>query len=321
MACRWLDDYERDKPFFLHIGFVGPHDPFDPPQRLLDLYKEADIPAPVFSGDEYETKPPQHKRFMEGFSREPDFDSHPMYGANRIDFFNMDEADFKEMRRHYYAKITLLDEQLGLIMDTLKARGLLENTVVVFTSDHGDNMGDHRLMYKWLMTEQTTRVPMMVRLPGAARGGTIDDRLFTQMDVGPTLLDFSGATLPAYLDGRSNRVRLETGDSSAVPDRVYCQDNYQTMVRTETRRMIHYAGQPYGEYYDMESDPWELNNLWTDPARQEEIRQLRMDYLEWREVSTYLGSIERCRRGPKERRKWPAFFPDDPYFLQGWNLK
>lgn len=169
------------KPFFLHIGFVGPHDPFDKPQRFLDMYED--------------------RRLMEGFSREPYLDNHPMYGANRIDFFNMNEADFKEMRRHYYAKITLIDELLSLIMNTLKAHGLLENTVVVFTSDHGDNMGDHRLMYKWLMTEQTTRIPMMIHLPGVARGGTIDDRLFSQIDAGPALLDFAGGIIPAYLDG------------------------------------------------------------------------------------------------------------------------
>lgn len=321
MSCRWLEDYRRDKPFFLHIGFVGPHDPFDPPQRFLDMYEGADIPAPVASGTEFEDKPPQHRRFMDGFRNDPDYDEHPSYGSNRVDFFNMTEEDFKEMRRHYFAKITMIDEQIGNIMDTLEARGLLENTVVVFTSDHGDNMGDHQLMYKWLMTEQTTRIPMMVRLPGAARGGAVDKKLFTQMDVGPTLLDFAGVTIPAYLDGRSNRARLETGDASGAPDTVYCQDNYQTMVRTETRRMIHYAGQPYGEYYDMDADPWELNNLWADPARQDEIQKLRMAYLEWREVSTYLGSIERCGRGPEDRRKWPAYFPNDPYFLQGWNSK
>jgi arylsulfatase A-like enzyme len=324
IGCRWLKDYNRKKPFFLHIGFVGPHDPFDPPQRFLDMYKGVDVPAPVASGTEFEDRPPQYRRFMERFRNPADTTGGKKdgaYGANRIDFFKMKEADFKDLRRHYYAKITMIDEQVGNIMKTLKERGLLDNTIIVFTSDHGDNMGDHQLMFKWMMTEQTTRIPMMVRLPGAVRGGTIDNRLFTQMDIGPTLLDFAGVKIPAYLDGRSNLARLKKGDTNCIPDKVYCQDNYMTMVRTENRRMIHYAGQPYGEYYDMESDPLEQKNLWSDSSRQEEIRRLRMEYLQWREVSTYLGSIERCKRGPTERRKWPAYFPDDPYFLQGWNLK
>lgn len=317
MTCRWLEDYNRDKPFFLHVGFVGPHDPFDPPQRFLDKYESSEIPAPVCSGREFDEKPPQHRRFMEGLKKEPDFNSHPMYGANKVDLFKMTEKEILEMRRHYYAKITQIDEQLGRIVSTLKSSGLLENTILIFTSDHGDNLGDHQLIYKWLMTEQTTRVPMMVRLPDGGCGGTVDRRLFTQMDIGPTILDFAGIDIPSYLDGNSNRKRIMDGDESEVPKMVFCQDNYLTMVRTETRRMVHYAGQAYGEYYDMENDPWELFNLWEDADSQKEIEALRMSYLSWREISTYLGSIERCKRGPGERRRWPAYFPNDPYFLQG----
>jgi arylsulfatase A-like enzyme len=318
MSCRWIEDYDRDKPFFYHIGFVGPHDPFDPPQRFLDMYKDADVPAPKISGDEFETKPQQYKRFMDkqnDFLH--DFDQGDGYGANCIKLNKMSVDDIKEMRRHYYAKVTQIDEQIGFIMDTLEKKGLLDNTIIVFTSDHGENLGDHQAIYKWLMTEQTTRIPMIIRMPGAKRGGTLDDKLFTQMDIGPTLLDFAGVNIPAYLDGHSNLQRTSEGDMSEAPDKVYCQDNYLTMVRTEKRRLVNYAGQPYGEYYDIENDPWEFNNLYDLPEYQDEIKQLKFEYLEWREISTYLGSGERVKRPPEFKRKWPAYHPHDPYVLQG----
>lgn len=318
ISCRWLDDYDNDKPFFLHIGFVGPHDPFDPPQRFLDMYENIDVPAPVVSGDEFETKPKQYERFMDNLrNRVPDYQKGEIYGANVIPLKEMGIQDYKEMRKHYYAKVTQIDEQIGKIMDCLEKKGLLDNTIVVFTSDHGENMGDHQLIYKWLMTEQTTRIPMIIRLPGAENGGTIDKKLFTQMDIGPTMLDFAGAKVPSYLDGNSTRKRLMQGEKSEAPDMVFCQDNYLTMVRTEDRRMIHYAGQHYGEYYDMENDPWEKRNLWDTPEYQEEIKDLKLKYLEWRAASSYLGSIERIKCAPNGQRKWPAFHPHDPYVLQG----
>ncbi len=317
MSVRWLEDYRRNKPFFLHVGFVGPHDPYDPPQRFLDMYADRDIPAPIVSGDEFETKPGQYARFMEWHNeRLPNFDGSPAHGSNRLCLADMSPDEVLDMRRHYYAKITQIDEQVGRIMDCLEERGLLDNTLVIFTSDHGDNLGDHQMIWKWLMTEQTTRVPMIVRLPGGKRGGTRDDRLFTQMDIGPTLLEFAGVDIPAYLDGKSNLSRLTDGDERSIPDMVFCQDNYLTMVRTEDRRLIHYAGQPYGELYDMETDPGECVNLWDSDEEREERDRIRLEYLEWRATSSYLGSYGRLENPKGKRRKFPAYHPHDPYVLQ-----
>ena len=319
MATRWIDDYEEDKPFFLHIGFHGPHDPFDPPKRVLDMYDDIEIPGPIYQENGLDNKPKQYKRFMKRFyEEETDYSQAPQYGSGSMYLADKTDEDIKRWRKHYYAKITFIDEQIGQIMESLEARNLLDNTMIILTSDHGDNLGDHQLIYKWLMTEQSTRVPMVVRMPNTKRAGDVDEKLFTHMDIGPTVLDFAGIEVPSYLDGSTNLARITDGDMSQAPGKVYCQDNYLTMVRTETKRMIHYAGQPYGEYYDIENDPNEFNNLYDSQGHQDEIKELKLEYLEWRAVSSYLGSVERTQKNCYEKRKWPQFNPHDPYFLQGW---
>ncbi|MGL1890061.1 MAG: sulfatase-like hydrolase/transferase [Spirochaetaceae bacterium] len=322
MATRWIQDYKEDKPFFLHVGFHGPHDPFDPPGRVLDMYNSIEVPGPVYKKNGLDDKPKQYKRFMERFYKNnSDYSVAPQYGVGNMYLGDKTDDDIKRWRKHYYAKITFIDEQIGKIMESLKERNMLNNTIIVLTSDHGENLGDHQLIYKWLMTEQTTRVPMVIRLPEKHRGGCIDDKLFTQMDIGPTILDFAQIEVPDYFDGKSNLKRLTCGDQTLAPDKVYCQDNYLTMVRTETRRMIHYAGQEYGEYYDIEKDPNEFNNLYDNKSYEEEIKTLKLEYLEWRAVSSYLGSVERTKKSCYEKRKWPQYNPNDPYFLQGWAKK
>jgi len=316
MATNWIDSYSKDKPFFLHIGFVGPHDPFAPPQRFVDMYKDVDVPDPIVSGDEFETKPPQYKRFMEQCINEQNMTKSPTYGVYNCRIDDKTPEQIKQMRRHYYARVTAIDEQIGFIMDSLKSKGLLENTIVVFTSDHGENLGDHRMMYKWLMTEQSTKVPMMVRLPLAARAA-VDDGLFTQMDIGPTLLEFAGIDIPCYLDGKSNLKRITDGDSSQIPDKVYCEDNYLTMVRAKDKKMVYYSSQPYGEYYDLENDPDEFYNLYDCPDHAKDITGMKLALLDWVTSSSYLGSALDVGLGGKPKRHWPQYSPDDPYILSG----
>lgn len=225
------------------------------------------------------------------------------------------------MRRHYYAKITGIDHQVGKILDALEAQGLMDNTLILFTSDHGDNLGDHEMIYKWLMTEQALHVPMLARLPGGVRGGAVDDDLFTQMDIGPTILTALGLEVPQRLDGRSNWKRLANGDAGEAPERVYCEDNYLTMVRSNDRKLIYYAGQEHEEYFDLSTDPWEEHNLAADPDFAQEILQTKADMLDWLTVSRYLGSLPHINDPCGKRGIWPANHPHDPYVLSTGSKK
>ena len=317
-AVNWIDSYSKNDPFFLQIGFVGPHDPFAPPKRFIDMYKDREVPEPIVSGDGYAAKPPQFKRLMEQCINPPRFKVAPGYGVYQIKLDDKTSEQITNMRKHYYARITAIDEQIGHIMQALQQKDLLENTIIILTSDHGDNLGDHGMMYKWVMTEQSTRVPLIVRLPSSYnRSGVIDDKLFSQMDIGPTLLDFADKETSCYLDGTSNFNRIVNGDLSEVPAKVYCEDNYLTMIRTETDKMVYYAGQDHGEYYDLVNDPHELENLYGSNSCQDRIKQLKFDLLDWLSTSRYLGSTVDVGLAGKSERHWPDNHPEDPYILIG----
>ncbi|MEN8790784.1 MAG: sulfatase-like hydrolase/transferase [Lentimonas sp.] len=321
MAKRWIDDYDGKDPFYLHIGFQGPHDPFDPPQRFLDMYADRDVPLPHFDTNGLSVRPPQYERFMEATRNPHKFHIAPPYGAWASDFTGKSDEDFKRMRRHYYACITQIDEQIGLLMDSLEAKGLLDNTLILFTSDHGDNLGDHEMIYKWLMTDQVVNVPMIARLPGGDRGGALDNDLFSQIDIGPTCLTALGLDVPQRLDGSSNWKRMTEGDSSEAPDRVYAEDNYLTMIRTKTRKLIHYAGQKTTEYFNLEQDPWEEHNLADNPDYSQEILVLKAETMDWMTESRYLGSVAQINQDSEPRGVWPQNHPHDPYALNVGSIK
>ena len=320
MACRWIRDYAREQPFYLHVGFQGPHDPFDPPQRFLDRYADREVPLPRADRGGLDARPPQYKRHMEAVLNDTRWDSPPSHAGWAIDLRTAGAAELERMRRHYYALVTQIDEQVGFIMDALAARGMLDDTLVIFTSDHGENLGDHGLMYKWLMTDEAIRVPMIVRLPGPAgttvpRAGERDELLFSQIDVGPTILEAAGLPVPDRLDGASNLRRLLTGDPAQAPDAVFCEDNYLTMHRTLHRKYIHYAGQPHAEYFDLTNDPFEERNLFGDPAYEPEIVRLRSSLLDWLLCSRYHGSLSQVGLAGGSRAIWPANHPEDPWVL------
>ncbi|MDQ8183527.1 sulfatase-like hydrolase/transferase [Pelagicoccus sp. SDUM812005] len=312
-AVERIEKLDTDQPFYLHVGFVGPHDPYAPPQRFVDLYADREVPEPKVTGREFDEKPPQFRRFMEQCINPATFSNCPGFGVYNVQLSDKSPNELRRMRRHYYGRITAIDEQIGHILAALEKKGALENTIILFTSDHGDNLGDHQMIYKWLMTEQVTNIPLVFRLPNGARAGEVDSKLFSQIDVGPTFLEAAGLESQPRLDGSSAYQRLTTGDASSASDRVYCEDNYLTMMRTEQDKLVHYAGQDYGEYYDLAEDPDESRNLFDSPDHQGRIKELQAELLDWVLSSRYLRSAPNGQARPH----WPDYHPEDPYILSG----
>ena len=315
-AVNWVNKYDKTEPFFLHIGFQGPHDPFTVPKRFLDMYEDIDVPAPV-DADGGQNKPPQYERFRRTIS-EPFYgiDKPPMYGASYIKLEGKTSKDIARMRKHYYAKITAIDEQLGRIMAALEAKGMLDNTIIVFTSDHGENLADHNLVYKWLMTDQAVKVPMMIALPKKLQRTAVDARLFSQIDVGPTLLDMCSIKPTVTLDGRSNKNRVLSGSDENVPAEVFCFQNYLTMLRTDNEKLINYSQQPYGEYYDLEEDPIESRNLYD--SSKDKVNRLKGRLFDWFSASRFLGTPQDFSNSLSDKltrkpRLYPDNYPKDPY--------
>ena len=295
-AVEWLEVWQPDRPLFLEVGFPGPHEPYDPPQRFVDLYADAEIPAPVFRKGELDAKPPQQKAHQRHFETT----SHNAV----IDFRSATEAQVREMRRHYYANISLIDERIGALLATLERKDMLDNSVVIFTSDHGDCLGDHQLPYKWLMYDAMVRVPLIVKDFRRERTACCDHPV-SLIDLGPTLLDWAGLPIPTYLEGRSLVPCCETGDTDALSPHVFCEDNYLVMIRSRRRKLVYYIGQCYGELYDLERDPHELHNLWDDPEWAGAKAELKAELLDWLARSNYLNSSYKQSRSRTSAPLWP----------------
>ncbi len=182
---------------------------------------------------------------------------------------------WREIVARYWGYVTMIDDMVGIIMDELEAQGCLDNTLVVFSTDHGDNMGAHRLIEKGPFTyEQCYRLPMIAAYPGCENpGGTSDEFVYLQ-DLYPTFLEIAGRTAPTEPDTKSFLAQMQGKDASMERDSIYAQfyaqlfKFEQRMIRTRTHKFV-YNHSDIGELYDLENDPWEMTNLIDLPETKE----------------------------------------------------
>ncbi|HLP26114.1 MAG TPA: sulfatase-like hydrolase/transferase, partial [Acidobacteriota bacterium] len=218
---------------------------------------------------------PQHYRLTQ--ERDPDFSAWNEAGGHRVLGFHSHLRDDETRRRDmavYYGMVSLLDKYVGRILDHLAARGLAENTLVVFTSDHGHLYGQHGLIAKGpFHYEDLVRVPMITRFPGRIPAGVRDARLQTLVDLPATFLDCAGLPPPASTSARS-QWKIWQGAQEPGRDCVLIENRHQptkvhlnTLV-TDRYKLTVYRGLHDGELFDLERDPGELSNLWTAPDAQ-----------------------------------------------------
>lgn len=293
----WIDGYQGEQPIFLMAGFTGPHEPWDPLPRHLDLYRGKAMPPTFAREGELDEKPPQHRAHQEFHAST----SH----ESQIDLRGASQEQIAEMKRHYCAKITTVDEQIGRVLDALERRGWLQNSLLIFCSDHGELLGDHGLAYKWLMYDPIVHVPLIIRHPGSVASPSQVTDLVSLMDLGPTILQAAGVDIPAYLEGCSLQPYLQ-GEPIQPRSAVFCEDNYQIMMRSPTHKLVYYAGQEMGELYDMQTDPHELYNLWNQPQHAALRDSLKLRLLDWLAASTYFNAGYRQNRSRQYELRWPG---------------
>ena len=313
MVCTWLDRWDQFKPLFLQIGFPGPHEPYDPPKKYLDLYKDVDVPKPIYKDGEIDEKPPQHRELRNHFLTTQQEES-------KIDIAKATDEDVARMRRHYYANITLIDEWIGKILQKLDDKGMLENSIVMFCSDHGDNLGDHKMSYKWLMYDTITNIPLIVKDFRNTDHQTtrISDQQVSLMDVGPTILQYAGVPLPSCLEGHSLKGFLDQEEELENQEYVFSEDNYLIMIRSREYKMVYYIDQTYGELYDLRKDPHELDNLYTNPEYQDIKDHMSRKLLAWISRSCYFNSGYKTNKAADYPTRWPDF-PQYTNRLIGFN--
>jgi arylsulfatase A-like enzyme len=273
-ACAFLEKTAaQDQPFFCFASFPDPHWPLLPPSRYFHMYDDVELfpVIPYNNEGNKDNYPAQFKMVEEGKALPYDGNGHRVKNVEDID----------KIRRVYWGSISLIDHHVGRILNQLDELGLTEETLVIFTTDHGEYMGSHGLMAKGgFLWEDYVNLPFIVRYPGMIPGGTRTDALLSFVDIVPTLLDLVGLSNTGLApDGVSqkevwlgncreirNAVKIHhpTQNENSIPP-----DQYALI--TKKWKLVYYAGDGNGELYDLERDPNELSNLYNMP----EYRQLQ----------------------------------------------
>jgi len=253
-AIQFLESYKKDKPWLLKVSFQRPHPPFDPPRRWLDYYRNVNIPKAkvgIWAEEKYGDKTGSLAELK-----------NPTSG-------NFSNEEIESSRRAYYAAISFVDEQLGRVLEVLDQRGEFENTLIIYTSDHGDMMGDNHMWRKCRPYEGSTRIPMIVRWPEnlqlMAKRGLVRDELVELRDVLPTFLDVAGMQKPQIMDGASMLDILRGKPGRKILDlehsQIYEKDNAWVALTDGRYKYIYFTLTGQQQLFDLQNDPHELYDL------------------------------------------------------------
>jgi arylsulfatase A-like enzyme len=293
--ARWLTEQEAGRPWFAHVSLIRPHPPFVVPAPYNTMYSPGDVGP-----------------FARAASRQAEAASHPLVDfalrttprdsfvpAARGLVADWSEAEFRQIKATYFGMITEVDAQLGRIFATLKARGEWDDTLVVFTSDHAEMMGDHFTLGKGGYFDQSQHIPLIVRLPGS-RPARVE--AFTEsIDIFPTLLELIGVEPTHHPDGRSLLPILRGDMPPDWRDAVHWEFDFRdvvdgeteawfgarstelnlAVVRTKRWKYVHFPTLP-PLLFDLTNDPTEVHDLSTDKAHANVRLELAERLLSWR---------------------------------------
>jgi len=272
-----------DRPWLFSVNPFDPHRLLDPPEAYLERYLDDldDVPPPNYEPGELADKP--------AFQRHDREDPENRSPWNPFEV--VDERGHRLARAAYWAMCDLIDDQVARMLAALERTGQRDDTVVIFTSDHGEMLGDHGIYWKGpYFYEPAVRVPLIVSWPERFRTGVESDALVELTDLAPTLADVAGLDRHPGVQGRS-LAPLLTGDADADSHRESVYSEYYdswtsheepsvrpfgTMVRTDRYKLVRWHGLDVGELYDLEADPEETDNRWDDP----DYRSVRLDVMD-----------------------------------------
>jgi len=277
------------RPFLLWLTPRNPHVPLSAPQRFKDLYRDTAITL----DPNWRESPLMESFFNQAAAgqivfRDGPLPIYPHAPAGQTSGPPRTAANMKEVIKAYYADVSCLDEQIGRLVEHLKAAGLYENTIIVYLSDNGYHLGNHGLGNKITMHEESVRVPMFIHSPLLPVKRVRSDALVSSLDVYPTLLDFAGVAASPQLMGKSLRPILAS-PSAALRDYVVSEcvgpperrvGTGHRMVRTDCFKYI-LSSSNEDAFFDLRTDPFELDNVICDPARSEEVSRHRRMLREW----------------------------------------
>lgn len=259
-AMETIGAWDRRGHYLLMVGFIKPHHPFDPPAPWDAMYD------------------PQKLTILPGWT-ETNFDYDLRLNRGYFPHQRLTTAGLRRVMAHYYACISQIDHHVGRLIALLKEKGLYDNTLIVFTADHGEYLGFHHMLLKANhMYDPLAKVPLVIKWPSARRSGAVEQRLVSNIDLAPTLCRAAGLQPAAEMHGE------DLGSEMPRRDVVFCESGrFQAMARTQSHKLILTAKLPgQNLFFDLKKDPLELHNLYGSPEAQDEIKRLTAAIAAWR---------------------------------------
>ena len=313
-GLEWLRSRDRSKPFFFCLQYKAPHDDFEYAPRYENYLADVNIPEPdslLGAGNHGSIATRGHNGELTPFlassvgNRNAFRRQTSILGLNETTLTGdaLTREAYQRYLKMYLRCVKGIDDNLKRVFDYLRAEGLMDNTVICYTGDQGMWLGEHDYIDKRWMYEESMRMPMLVRYPPTIKAGGTSQALINNTDFAPTLLDFAGVKAPDAMHGRSFRTILETGKT---PDDWRTATYYRYWMhlahhwnpahfglRTNRYKLIFFYGnQPDGkgvqtppawEFYDLEKDPHEMNNVYDDPSHAATIADLKAELRRLRE--------------------------------------
>jgi len=292
------DSTNSGTPFFLHISFPRPHQTYAPAEYFWELYDENRLTMPPNWHYEMKDKAPHLRRSVQGFI------------DNAEDWTVVEphtyEAGCRRKLRGYLGNISMVDHATGELLDYLDKAGLAEDTIVIYTSDHGDYACEHGIVEKapGICADAITRVPSLWRWPGRFKAGHAVEALTEHVDLAPTLCGLTNLAPLSTSDGKDIS-KLLAGDNQPLREIGVTEFAWSKSVRKGDFRLVYYPKDMFkdeypdgfGELYDLRSDPWEMNNLYFNPEYRETALSLERDLMDWLVTTTRVVNSN-CSKQP-----------------------
>ena len=297
MSLDWLQNRDRDRPFCLLCHHKAPHRSWEPDEKHAHMYDDMDLPEPETFNDDYSTRASAAEAATMRVER--DLNERDLKVPVPEGLTPEEEKSWKYQRymKDYLRVVASIDDNVGRLLDYLEAEDLVENTLVVYTSDQGFFLGDHGWYDKRFMYEESLRMPLVMRYPREARAGTVNDDIVLNVDFPMLFLDLADTDPPAEFQGRSFRPLLAGSTPSDWQKSLYyrywmhkAHHNVYAHygVRTKHHKLIYYYSdalgqegaidetyEPEWELFDLDQDPYELNNVYGDPAYAQIVKDLK----------------------------------------------
>lgn len=285
LSLQWLENRDKSKPFCLLTHHKAVHTPNIPPDKYKGLFEDINIPLPVSFYDDYANKSKAASNNRIGFSpQRPNF---PQHYRNLLDSIPEElyaEAKYQMIMKDYLSCVKSMDDNIGRIINYLEENNLTDNTILIYTSDQGFFLGEHGWFNKRFMYEESIKMPLVMQYTGKIPAHTQVNDIIMNIDFAPTLLDFAGVAIPESIQGKSfKNLLLEDKSDQEWRDAMYY--HYYEMafdmvqhygIRTDRYKLMHFY-EPVNEWemYDLQNDPYEMNNIYNFPLYLNQQKMLK----------------------------------------------